>query len=249
MSEQRKGKLIVIEGSDGAGKATQSTLLKKNLEEQGYKVAMFSFPQYEKTFFGKEVGEYLNGGYGDRKNIDPRLIQMLYAGDRFEAKAEIEHALDNFDFVICDRYAPSSVGYGLAKFNTKGDTLTEQQLELKDWMETLEYKVFGIPKPDQIYFLFMPVDMGTKLVEKKDRRGYTDKTKDMHESDLAYLNACNETFYKLSLLEPELWTTIPCCDPDSAEGDLNAVFSIETIQKFITLHLNWCIKDKWHFKG
>lgn len=248
---KNRSKLIVVEGTDGAGKATQSKLLKESLEQKGYSVGLFSFPQYDKTFFGKEVGNYLNGDYGDRRSIDPRLIQLLYAGDRFQAKEALEEALEKHDFVICDRYSPSSLGYRLAKYHrrTDGPNLNDKQLELLNWCNELEFKVFGNPEPDLILFLYMPVDVGTKLVEKKDKRAYTDKTKDLHESDLDYLVSVNSTFYKLAQEFPDTWSVIPCCNPDAAEGDVDSVFSIETIQKFIMTHINWCIDHKWHFNG
>jgi dTMP kinase len=73
-------KIIAVEGIDGSGKNTQSRLLVENLKKQGFEVEFLGFPCYSETFFGKEIGAYLNGDFGGLDDVHPKLASMLYAG-------------------------------------------------------------------------------------------------------------------------------------------------------------------------
>lgn len=224
------GKLIIIEGSDGAGKATQTALLKEQLESKDYRVETFSYPQYDKTFFGKEVAAYLNGEYGSKENIDPRMITMLYGLDRFETKTQLQTSLLRNDFVICDRYTPTAVAHMTAMVDP------EKRPQLQEWIEHFEYRILKLPVPDQIFYLMLPHDLRDALVEQKEARSYTDKKKDLHEADSSYQRKVDNTFYSLAHDDHDLWTTIPCADPDCAKGDVRGIFPREVITKLIMSH-------------
>src|SRR5258708_18137915 len=98
-----RGKLIALEGIDGSGKRTQLDLLAEELDARGLATFRISFPRYE-SFFGELVGRYLNGDFGPLGALDPRLSALLYAGDRLEAKPEIEAALSSGKIALADRY-------------------------------------------------------------------------------------------------------------------------------------------------
>src|SRR5271167_2280871 len=100
------GKLIAIEGIDGSGKRTQVELLEKALVANHHAVYSTGFPQYD-SWFGKMVGQFLNGDLGPLETVDPHFTAMLYAGDRFEAKSKLEAALYNGQIVLADRYVAS----------------------------------------------------------------------------------------------------------------------------------------------
>ncbi|MEK7181986.1 MAG: thymidylate kinase, partial [Patescibacteria group bacterium] len=101
---RKKGKLIVIDGTDGSGKATQTDLLLKRFKKEGLLVKKLDFPRYEDNFFGKFIGECLAGEHGDFVSLDPRIASSLYAFDRFETKPLIEKWLSAGYTVILDRY-------------------------------------------------------------------------------------------------------------------------------------------------
>lgn len=195
------GKIIVFEGIDGSGKGTQSKKLYKYLKEKKEKVILLEFPCYSETFFGKEVGHYLNGDFGGLDEVHPKLSAMLYAGDRFEKKETILKHLKKGYIVICDRYVPSNIAHQSAKIEDK-----TTQKNLIKWISKLEYKIFGLPKPDIIFFMDMNPNISDDLVLQKDKRSYTNKSKDLHENDNSYLLKVYGMFKKLS----KSWITIKC---------------------------------------
>src|SRR5579885_3297777 len=109
-----RGKLIAIEGIDGSGKRTQVELLAKSLAARGYSIYATGFPQYD-SWFGKMVGRFLNGELGPLESVDPHFTALLYAGDRLEAKPQIEAALDRGQVVLTDRYIGSNLAHQTAR--------------------------------------------------------------------------------------------------------------------------------------
>ncbi|MGM5484995.1 MAG: dTMP kinase [Nanobdellota archaeon] len=192
------GKLIVIEGSDGTGKGTQSKILVKRLKEEGREAEMFDFPQYD-DFFGKMIASYLNNEFGDATKVDPYLTSMLYAADRWKASAKIRDALDNDKVVVVNRYVPSSMAHQGSK---------SQETGFIEWLEELEYEQFGIPRPDKVIVLTMPAEVSQGLVDSKSAREYTEKGRDGHEADRSYLKKVIDTYKKLS--EKKGWDLIEC---------------------------------------
>ncbi len=162
-----KGKLIVIDGIDGAGKATQTKLLIERLEKAGHKTATLDFPQYYNNFFGKLTGRFLNGEFGDAPTANPYIASILYAADRWESKGKIEQWLREGRIVILDRYVSSNQIHQGGKISD-----AEEKKKFLDYLEEMEFKVFKIPKPDAIIFLNVPYDISKKLIVKKAERAY-----------------------------------------------------------------------------
>src|ERR1700685_2313522 len=102
------GKLIAIEGIDGSGKRTQVELLASALRQRGYSVHQTGFPKYDSTF-GKLIGQFLDGQLGSLETVDPRFTALLYAGDRLEAKPDLEAALKQSQIVLVHHYVGSNL--------------------------------------------------------------------------------------------------------------------------------------------
>lgn len=190
------GKLIVIEGIDGSGKLTQLHLLLDYLNRNKIKHSSFDFPQYKKTFFGDFAGRFLKGEFGHFSRINPYLASFPYAADRWQVKEKLWQAIDQDQFVICNRYTPSSI-YQAVKVNP-----TERQKFL-DWVETLEYEVFGIPRPNIVIFLYVPLTFAQTLIAKK--------TKDQYEKNFFYLKKV-ENMYLDTVKINKNWVKIDCVE-------------------------------------
>ncbi|PIT97640.1 dTMP kinase [Candidatus Berkelbacteria bacterium CG10_big_fil_rev_8_21_14_0_10_41_12] len=200
----KKSKFIVIEGSDGVGKKTQADLITKMFRRVGKQVVFYDFPQYERSFFGKMVASYLNGEFGDVDDVSPYLISLLYAGDRFEAAEHIRHDLRRGKIVISNRYTQSNMGFQSAKIKDENE-----KKKFLQWLEELEYGIFNIPKPDLVIYLYAPHKISQKMVDKKTKRGYTDKKRDIHERNGKFLAKVEKEYLSLAKSSPE-WRTIIC---------------------------------------
>ncbi len=190
------GKLIVIEGTDGSGKGTQLRLLLDYLSKKQISYASFDFPQYGKTFFGDFAGRFLNGEFGHFSRINPYLASFPYAADRWQVKDQICQAINDKQLVICNRYTPSIV-YQAVKVKP-----AQRQSFLK-WAEIMEYEVFGVPKPDVVLFLYVPLAFAQILIAKK--------LKDQYEKDVVYLKKV-ETMYLEIVKTNKNWVKIDCVE-------------------------------------
>lgn len=182
----KKGKLIVLDGTDGSGKATQAKLLQARLTKEGYRVKTLDFPQYESNFFGSFIGECLAGDHGDFVSTDPYIASTLYAADRFESKTKIVRWLQSEITVVLDRYVSSNQIH-------QGGKITDAKKRKKflAWLEKMEYEIFGIPRPDGIIYLDVPTEITQKLLANKGQKGkktYLKRKKtDVVESNEKYL--------------------------------------------------------------
>ena len=181
----KKGKFIVIDGTDGSGKATQTRLLVKKLKKEEYRVMTIDFPRYYDNFFGKLIGECLAEKYGDFLSVDPHIASVLYAADRWESSKMIKKWLKEGNIVIADRYASSNQIHQGAKIRD-----TKKRAMFLKWLEKLEYKTFNIPKPDFIIYLYVPVETTLKLLKKKtasERKRYMEGKGDLAENNPKHL--------------------------------------------------------------
>lgn len=213
----QKGKLIIIDGSDGAGKTTQSNILIKKLKKNKKDVVFFDFPQYNK-YYGKIIAKYLNGELGKLNNTNPYLISLAYALDRASARDEICNALKQGKIVLCNRYVCSNIAYQSAKFKTK-----KEQDEYVKWDEELEYVQNKMPIPDLVIYLCVPHQISQTLVDKKEsgQREYVNgKKRDLHEEDDNFLQKVEKRYLKLA--KEQKWDKIDCF----SDGKL---FDIETV--------------------
>lgn len=205
----KKGKLIVIDGTDGTGKATQLNLLKQRLEREGYKVATADFPQYGKNVFADSVGAYLRSEFGNAAQLNPYLSSFAYAGDRWKASGEIREALNKGQVVITNRYTSANMGHQGSKF----DSSLEREAFL-NWLRKVEFSEdgFGIPKPDCTIILHLNPEMARRLVDMKSAREYIGGLKrDAHEADLVHQRRTAETFKEIAKSDSS-WRVIECAD-------------------------------------
>ena len=195
--------MIAIEGIDGSGKRTQMELLTTALRERGHSVFAAGFPQYD-SWFGKMVGQFLNGELGPLESVDPHFSALLYAGDRFEAKTKLEGALNNGQIAVVDRYIGSNLAHQTARVEV------EKRGAFQEWIEHLEYGIYGLPKEDLVLYLRVPAAEAQKLVALKSSRSYTSAQKDLQEASLRHLEDAAQMYD--SLAKRPNWNTIECFD-------------------------------------
>ena len=198
-----RGKLIVIEGIDGSGKGTQTELLARALELRGLPFVRFGFPRYESSF-GRLIAQFLNGDFGPLPAVDAHFSALLYAGDRFEAKPDLETALDSGRTVVTDRYIASNLAHQAARVPA------ERRSGFVSWLRRLEYGIYGLPVEDLVIYLRLPAHEGHRLVGLKSARGYTAKSRDLQESDVLHLKEA--AFVYDELAQGPNWVTIECFD-------------------------------------
>lgn len=201
----KKSKLIVIEGIDGSGKATQTALLVSKLKKQGYKVATLNIPQYQ-TFFGKMIVRYLQNEFG---RASPFLASVLYAANRYEVKDKLNRWLKEGYVVVFNRYVTSNLIHQTASLGNK-----QKRLEFEKWINEMEYKVFGLPKPDYVLLLDMPANLSYKLVGQKSfaaHKHMRGAKRDILESDFEFQNKSLMQAYEL-LKKNKHWIRIQCVE-------------------------------------
>lgn len=195
-SKKTKGKLIVIDGTDGSGKATQVDLLTKRLKKEGKTVKVVDFPEYYKNFFGAFVGHCLSEQYYNFLNVHPKIASVLYAADRWESKGDMENWLKKGYIVIANRYVSANQIHQAGKINN-----ARKRNNFMKWLDTMEHEVFGIPRPDVVFYLSLPIDIVLKLLEKREsskmKREYLKKGKDVHEADVDFLTNSRKSALKL----------------------------------------------------
>ncbi len=180
-----KSPIIVLEGLDACGKSTQTEILLENLKNKGLKVGWKRFPGYEITTAGRRIAAYLRGELGDFHEIDPRMIASLYAADRLAQLDEIEKLREENDILIFDRGVTSNLIYTPARGKD-----TKEMAALIEYVEKLEYEIFGFPKESLVLFLDASFEARKKIHAAKNRLA------DLHESDEKYLRRVREAALK-----------------------------------------------------
>ena len=219
----KKGKLIVIDGTDGSGKATQVELLRKRLIKEGKTVKIVDFPEYYKNFFGKFIGHCLTEQYYNFINVHPKIASVLYAADRFESSSEMEKWLAKGYIVLANRYVSSNQIHQGGKIKD-----LKKRKAFLEWLDEMEYKVFKIPKPNIVIYLSVPLLVSLKMMKERNatsKRNYAGNKKDVHEVDVDFQKNSRASALWLSEILP-YFKKIDC----SANGD---ILSREVIHEMV----------------
>lgn len=210
-------KLIVIEGLDGSGKSTQVELLEENLKNEGLKYRKIKLPDYDSPS-STLVKMYLSGDFGkDASAVNAYAAGAFYAVDRYASfNLDWKKDYESQTLIIADRYATSNSIYQMEKIPREDwDTYLE-------WSYDFEYRKLGIPVPDAVIFLDMPVEVSQRLMT--ERYGGDETEKDVHESDVTFLKNCRNS--ALYAAKKQGWHVIECSDG-------NEPYPIEYIQEKI----------------
>lgn len=226
-----RGKIIVLEGTDGCGKGTQTDLLISYFLERGIDVKKFDFPNYENKDSSEFARAYLNGDYGPAQQIDAKHASLFYAFDRFCSSKEMNSLLDSGKILILNRYVSSNAGHQGGKIRDP-----KERQKFLDWLYNLEYNLFGIPKPSLQIYLHIPAEIAQELVDKKSTREYIGgKKRDIHEEDKEHLKHAEESYNYL--IENESgWEKVECMQGNdllSIQEIHNKIISLKSIEEIV----------------
>lgn len=229
----KRAKLLVIEGTDGSGKETQSKKLVEYLESKNIKVKCYSFPIYSSS-----TGKIVGGPYLGKKeicetyfeetsaNVDPLVSSLYYAADRrYNFLKEIESEIYKNDVVILDRYVTSNMGHQAGKAKTK-----KERDKILKFIETLEFDLCELPRPDKVIFLHMPFEAAKEL--RKDR-----VSGDGNENSESHLRHAEKNYVEIASIYN--WHYINCIKTKkySSIKDIKSIdeISLEVIKVVDTL--------------
>ena len=177
--------MVAIEGLDGSGKQTQTELMLEDLKGRGLRVESVSFPRYGRRS-AVLVEDYLHGAFGDDPScVNAYAASSFFAMDRFASYlGEWRPLYEGCDVFLADRYVTSNAIHQCSK-------LPRAQWEpFLKWLFDFEYGKLGLPKPDKVFYLHLPVEFGQRLLS--GRYSGDESRKDIHEHDVAYLRACQQ---------------------------------------------------------
>lgn len=210
------GTLIIIEGGDGSGKATQTKALAERLSREGYNVRTVSFPNYDSPA-AMPVKMYLAGDFGHKpSDVNPFVASTLYAVDRFASyRMDWEEFYKSGGIILADRYTTSNMIHQMVKYED-----AKERQQFLSWLEDLEFVKFGLPRPDCVCLLDMPLKTSEALM--KDRVHKTGgATGDIHEHDHEYLLRVHGAYDEL--VQVYGWERVTCANE---VGDLRSIEEI-----------------------
>lgn len=233
----KRAEILVIEGTDGSGKETQSKRLVEYLKEKNIKVKSYSFPIYSSAsgkivggpYLGKpEIGEsYFSE---TSANVDPLVSSLYYAADRrYNFLNEIESEIYKNDIIILDRYVMSNMGHQAGKAKTK-----KERDKILKFIETLEFDLCELPRPDKVIFLHMPFEAAKEL--RKSRI-----SGDGNENSESHLKHAEKNYVEIAKIYN--WHYINCIKTKKYNS-INDIKSIEEISNEIDDIVDELLKEK-----
>lgn len=221
------GKLIVLEGIDGSGKSAQYRRLCSRFEEEGIAFRHIVFPRYDQESSAL-IRMYLGGAFGDDPEaVNAYAASTFYAVDRYASYQRVwKDYYQGGGFVVSDRYTTSNAVH-------QGSKVPEgERAEFFRWLYDLEYDRMGLPRPDLVVLLDMPVELSEQLMRKREQS--TGTHADIHERDKDYLKKCRDV--ALHAAKYYGWRTVSCAKDGAIRG-------VEDIHEEVYAIVKSCLED------
>ena len=209
----KKGRLIVLEGTDGSGKATQAALLCQELDRRGIPYKKLEFPRYTEES-SAPIRLYLGGAFGTHPDdVNAYAASTFFAVDRYASyKQDWGKFFEEGGLVITDRYTTANAVHQTSKLPAQ-----ERQAFLQ-WLFHFEYDLMGLPEPTRVLYLDVPTDLTEQMMRQREKNTAT--RADIHERDEEYLRHCREN--ARFVMDCCGWTKIDC----AAEGAMRSIEDI-----------------------
>jgi len=221
---QEKGKFIVIDGTDGVGKATQTALLISRMVKEGYPVGAAEFPQYGSRS-AVMLEDYLAGKFGTADEVGPYIASLFYALDRYAASPTIHTALAEGRHVISNRYTASNMGHQGGKIKDHGE-----RKKFWHWLLNLEFNILKLPQPAITIILHVPAEIAQSMAHARAEQEYLlkgkEKKTDIHERAINHLKEAEDAYLILPKEFPNDFVLVEC-------GKENQVLPPEAISERI----------------
>lgn len=197
----KRGRLIVIEGTDGSGKSTQFARLCRRAEHEGIAFQRLVFPQYQEESSAL-LRMYLNGEFGRKPgDVNAYAASSFYAVDRYASWKKVwQGYYEAGGLVLADRYTTSNAVHQGSKL------LPEERQAYFSWLFDFEYRLMGLPAPDLVLYLDVPVERTEENMHRRERE--TGAAADIHEKDTEYLRQCRTAAAEAA--DAFGWRRIPC---------------------------------------
>lgn len=189
------GEIIVIEGTDGSGKETQSKLLLNRLVDNGYKCRRISYPAYN-SWSSTLVQHYLNGDMGnDITKHSPYAIASIYASDRYIDYTQNWKSFYEQDnsIIIADRYTLSNQAFQSLYFNKYDDII-----KFSEWCSDYEHNLLGIPRASKTIVLMMDPKLSTRLIKNRGGNKRENSSSDVYEDNADFIRRAYTNYHILS---------------------------------------------------
>ncbi|AYJ49260.1 dTMP kinase [Rhodococcus sp. P1Y] len=208
------GKLIVIEGVDGAGKNTLARRLVSAWERDDLEVVRIGFPRYDYSVYADLAAEALRGEHGDTAE-SVHAMALLFALDRRDAVGELKKALSRNHIVLLDRYVASNAAYTAARLEQSADG------DAVEWIRTLEFERFRVPVPDVQILLDVPVELAAERAASRESEDAT-RTRDAYERDSSLQSRTSAVYGQLAAANwTSPWHVVDAhVDPDRLAADV-----------------------------
>ncbi|MCI9039141.1 MAG: thymidylate kinase [Clostridia bacterium] len=222
------GKVFVIDGTDGSGKQTQFERLQNRLTEEGIDYRTVSFPNYDSPS-SSLVKMYLSGEFGENaKDVSPYIASTFYAADRYATyTTKYKEYYENGGIILADRYTTANMVHQAGKIQDK-----EEREKFLEWLWNLEFELYGLPVPAEVFFLKMPPEKALELIKSRENKFTHSTQKDIHERDKSHITdsfnaAC-------SVAQKYNWYTVEC----TKDGQVRTIDDIhEEIFQEIRKHI------------
>ena len=198
------GKLFVIDGTDGSGKQTQFQQLQESLLKDGIDYKVVSFPNYDSPSSAL-VQMYLSGEFGENaKEISPYIASTFYAADRYATfQTGYKKYYEDGGIILADRYTTANMVHQAGKIKDE-----KEREKFLNWLWNFEFNLYGLPVPNEVFFLNMPVEKSIELMKNRENKFTHQEKKDIHERDVNHLKDAYEAACDVS--KKYNWYEIKC---------------------------------------